>query len=591
MELRVAPTSTRNTTQPWEARIPIASFVQKYLPSSQPSTRLQSGTEKPGARSKRSQYLPSTMKSNKLDEDLLQETRMLLPRHCVYLAPSRLHSRACHSLRQRYVYPMLRARKALLTTRQITCLFWFETGATLKHIEDAPAQYPTAPLPSTSSDVKPTLGFRKWVATLLSTTQVTQHVILLAMLFIYRLKSFNPTVKGKPGSEYRLLTVALMLGNKFLDDNTYTNKTWAEVSGISVHEVHIMEVEFLSNMRYSLYTSEISWKEWYVKLGKFGSYIDRAIRILDATPRPNTLHPTGLNVPAALPSPPASTNASPAFQASYSPAHLTRSNTPILLPQIGSTAVSPIGPLPETDLRVVGRKRSHDEDVCEPPAKRQTPSYPLSLPYPMSTSSELPTSQVLSQPRVSLPSLSVPPISTAPPLHLTSQLPLPGARAMSLIYPPPMQWNATSIPTSIPPLQTTSLPTNSSRYETARQLSPYPLESGTSSPLSATFATATTHTPTHNRLSPSYYLAQRSSPYRPVRRVQTLLVPPPTSSFHNPARPISQDQMQYHPLGRPMNERRVGHLPYIHHDAWPENHQNNQWIELPPPPPQPIFHQ
>ena len=318
-----------------------------------------------------------------------------------------------------------------LTIYQITCLFWFETGTTLKHIEDAPVLYPTAPLSSTSSDVKPTIGFRKWVATLLSTTQVTPHVILLAMLFIYRLKSFNPTVKGKPGSEYRLLTVALMLGNKFLDDNTYTNKTWAEVSGISVHEVHIMEVEFLSNMRYSLYTSEVAWKEWYVKLGKFGSYIDRAIRILDATPRLGVLHPTSLNVPAALPSPPASTNASPAFQASYSPAHLTRSNTPILLPQISSTTVSPIGPLPETDLRVVGQKRSHDEDLCEPPSKRQTPNYPLPRPYPMSTSSELPTSQALLQQRVSLPSLSVPPLSTAPAPHLTSQLPLPGTRAMS----------------------------------------------------------------------------------------------------------------------------------------------------------------
>jgi hypothetical protein len=58
------------------------------------------------------------------------------------------------------------------------------------------------------------MGFRKWVTTILSTTQVSQNVILLALMFIYRLKKLNPTVKGKPGSEFRLLTVALMLGNK-----------------------------------------------------------------------------------------------------------------------------------------------------------------------------------------------------------------------------------------------------------------------------------------------------------------------------------------------------------------------------------------
>lgn len=58
------------------------------------------------------------------------------------------------------------------------------------------------------------MGFLKWVTTILTTTQVTQNVILLALLFIHRLKNFNPGVSGKKGSEYRLLTIALMLGNK-----------------------------------------------------------------------------------------------------------------------------------------------------------------------------------------------------------------------------------------------------------------------------------------------------------------------------------------------------------------------------------------
>ena len=59
-----------------------------------------------------------------------------------------------------------------------------------------------------------TQAFKKWVQNILSTTQVAQNVILLGLLFIYRLKATNPGVKGRAGSEYRLLTVALMLGNK-----------------------------------------------------------------------------------------------------------------------------------------------------------------------------------------------------------------------------------------------------------------------------------------------------------------------------------------------------------------------------------------
>ncbi|KAI9872942.1 MAG: hypothetical protein M1823_008041, partial [Watsoniomyces obsoletus] len=99
-------------------------------------------------------------------------------------------------------------------------------------------------------------------------------------MFIYRLKKFNPSVSGKKGSEFRLLTVALMLGNKFLDDNTYTNKTWAEVSGISVTEIHIMEVEFLSNMRYDLYVSELEWKDWKSTLGLLGSFYEKALKFV-----------------------------------------------------------------------------------------------------------------------------------------------------------------------------------------------------------------------------------------------------------------------------------------------------------------------
>ena len=95
---------------------------------------------------------------------------------------------------------------------QITCLFWFESSIILHLVEESSVTpMPTSPL---MSEAIPTMGFRKWVTTILSTTQVTPNVILLALMFIYRLKRLNPGVKGKLGSEFRLLTVALMLGNK-----------------------------------------------------------------------------------------------------------------------------------------------------------------------------------------------------------------------------------------------------------------------------------------------------------------------------------------------------------------------------------------
>ncbi|KAL1890254.1 hypothetical protein Cpir12675_005472 [Ceratocystis pirilliformis] len=128
----------------------------------------------------------------------------------------------------------------------------------------------------------------KWTQNILATTQVTQNVVLLALLLIYRLKRSNQHLKGHYGSAYRLLTIALMLGNKFLDDNTYTNKTWADVSSISVHEIHHMEVEFLSNMRYSLFVREQQWSAWLKNMANMKAYYDEAARRI-SSPDPNVL--------------------------------------------------------------------------------------------------------------------------------------------------------------------------------------------------------------------------------------------------------------------------------------------------------------
>ncbi|KAJ9150751.1 hypothetical protein NKR23_g3538 [Pleurostoma richardsiae] len=190
---------------------------------------------------------------------------------------------------------------------QITCLFWFEAPQTLRAAEAVHEQSSILPVPRLAAEAIPSPQFTKWVETVLRTTQVTQNVVLLALMFIYRLKMTNPTVRGRAGSEYRLLTVALMLGNKFLDDNTYTNKTWAEVSGISVQEIHVMEVEFLSNMRYSLLASKEEWEQWLVKLAGYWEYCKRAKEPMTKTHQslplelPSPTHRPGFTSPLASP--------------------------------------------------------------------------------------------------------------------------------------------------------------------------------------------------------------------------------------------------------------------------------------------------
>ncbi|KAI9747113.1 MAG: hypothetical protein M1835_002216 [Candelina submexicana] len=385
-------------------------------------------------------------------------------------------------------------------------------------------------------------------------------------MFIYRLKKLNPTVKGKPGSEFRLLTVALMLGNKFLDDNTYTNKTWAEVSGISVQEIHIMEVEFLSNMRYSLFASEDEWKEWHVKLGRFFNYFDRASRApLEMTPRPPGPPTPTLHVPPPLPSPPGSTHTSPPFVATYPP------TGPALPPPYSSShhappVAHPSSYLPDLDLKPNGRKRSYDDHPHGPPAKKMVTRSMVSSTLPAPTSN---------MPRLPVPNLS---ISTGPPVNghgnlLPAQLPPPGGRSMSTVFPGTSNWAQPGFAPSSTMLgggQLTPTAVSSSPYgDQSRHSTPFPTTSSTSSPTSASFPV---HTPSQTRLSPSYFLTHRNSPYRPVRHVNTLLVPPPSASMQNPPESLNFDQMHYQPLGKSISERKTGVVPYMQLPLMPPTH-------------------
>lgn len=456
---------------------------------------------------------------------------------------------------------------------EIASLFWFETAETLSYAEDLPIDAPTER--RLTEDALPSIGFRKWVTTILSTTQVGKNVILLGLLFIYRLKQFNPGVSGKRGSEFRLLTIALMLGNKFLDDNTYTNKTWAEVSGISVTEIHIMEVEFLSNMRYDLYVSAEEWDDWKVKLGHLGAFYDKASKMTSRTsPAPAT--PIIPNGPHKLPSPP-SARMMKTYLPHTSASHNTLPNPMLHAPQLHS---SPLRGQRYASADILDqRKRSLDMSNDMPPAKRMHYSSPQhhasgDLLTPSSYHSgaqsiSVPTIPALGHIQPSngeMPKLPMPriPVSTSSMnnTHL-APLNLPTSRAMSNVYPPSSgaAWSNPITPVSQNGLYSQPIP---SLGDISRSQSN--INSAHTSPNGYS-----TITPILPGLSPSYFLTNRSSPYRPVRHVNTLLIPPPSAAMQNPVRNIPHEQMHYQPLSKMNPERRQGLVPYHQQDSLQQN--------------------
>jgi hypothetical protein len=328
-----------------------------------------------------------------------------------------------------------------------------------------------------------------------------------------------------------------------------------------------MEVEFLSNMRYGLLTSKDQWAEWLKKLASFHEYCELAERAEMAAEMAsrrqrvptlplNLSSPTHRGFSSPLPSPtnvlPSSLQSATPSLTAFSPNSAVYNSNPNWHGSYQPTpVVSPLAAKPSLGVPSFSRKRSleaseHTESapkrsnrqtpISMPRTAQQTPSNmeSIRLPIPQLTldtsqttavPSAYPSSSTYSQASVSLPPLG------------------PAVRAMATVYP-----NATTWSPQVPILATSGPQTPSyaapSNYGTpTKRHSPGNLGLYASSPMTEPFHS---HTPISN--SPSVYLQQRNSPYKPVRPVNTLNYPPPSiplSEYH-----LGSAQMHYQPLGR-----------------------------------------
>lgn len=97
-------------------------------------------------------------------------------------------------------------------------------------------------------------SFRKWVLQVLSATRLPSATILLSLHYLNdRVANMPETVPHGENHIYRLLAVSLILGSKFLDDNTFINRSWSDVTAIKVTELNDLERKWLALINYDLH--------------------------------------------------------------------------------------------------------------------------------------------------------------------------------------------------------------------------------------------------------------------------------------------------------------------------------------------------
>ena len=178
-----------------------------------------------------------------------------------------------------------------------------------------------ATLPSPSRTI-PSQRFSAFVNNILKTTQVSDSIIKLSLYYIYSLKVRNSGLHGQLGSEYRLFLTSLILANKFLDDFTYTNKTWSDVSHTPLYEITKMEMQLFSGIGTSANISAENFRHWCATLDVLVKQRDRDFNLLQL--RENT--PSG----AFCSSPPTT-----AWSSSSSPA-----TPPVLTPHFNPVVLN-----------------------------------------------------------------------------------------------------------------------------------------------------------------------------------------------------------------------------------------------------------
>lgn len=333
-------------------------------------------------------------------------------------------------------------------------------------------------------------------------------------------------------------------------------------------------------MRYTLYASKDEWNEWLKKLGRFWDYFDKASKAaalaqLAGLSTPTT--PTHMQAPYPL-TPSRSHISSPmshAHPSTPSSIHSRPTHPLAMPPHLPPNLPSPMSSMSDFDARTGGRKRSRDESMEDRPAKRLSTNFSL----PPQANYVLPPAHAsMAHPydntthRLPLPNTSMHGGPKAPmPMQYTAHLPPPTNRAMAAVYAqPPHQAPLSDLlkpQPQAPPSLGLRIP---SMADQTRGL-PSVIGSKSSSP------TAVALTPTAEMLSPLAYNFQRNSPYRPIRGVNTLLVPPPSASLHNPSQSIGAGDLRYQPLAKNTTERKTGVVPYqssgYQTQSWPSQNQ------------------
>src|SRR5271170_5699712 len=117
---------------------------------------------------------------------------------------------------------------------------------------------------------KPWDALVSFVERVLNQTRLPSSTVILGITYLAQRLAFEtPLFDAAPDAPlvpmnqlYEYLTISLILANKFLDDNTFTNTSWSDISGILRNDLNVSERDWLKKLGYSIHLNPLEQKGW-----------------------------------------------------------------------------------------------------------------------------------------------------------------------------------------------------------------------------------------------------------------------------------------------------------------------------------------
>ncbi|RHZ87870.1 hypothetical protein Glove_29g182 [Diversispora epigaea] len=93
------------------------------------------------------------------------------------------------------------------------------------------------------------------------------ELVLISLKYVQRY--IKNGINSNITNEYQLFTIALMLANKWHNDEAYSNKVWSETSNISRIDIDAMEISFLKSLDFKMHITKEKYAFWLICLKKF----------------------------------------------------------------------------------------------------------------------------------------------------------------------------------------------------------------------------------------------------------------------------------------------------------------------------------